>query len=601
MTIFNVITLLGGLALFLYGMEVMGDGLKNMSGDALKNVLGKLTQKPLMGLITGMLVTAVIQSSTATIVLTVGLISAGILNLKQSASIVMGANIGTTITAQIIRLMDVDSGGNMVLEFFKPSTLAPLAAIFGILLIMFIKRGNSKTTGGIFMGFGVLFTGLMAMTGAVDPLSESPAFANMVAQFSSSPMLGLGIGLVFTVIVQSSSAMVGIVQTLASTGLITFNSMFPIIMGINIGTCVTTALVCSIGSSKDAKRTGIVHILFNLIGTVLFMAALTILRNRGVWPNLWDKIVSSGNIADFQTVFNLVTAVLLVPFTSLLVKASMMIVKPDEKQVQADERFKPLESLDPKLYVSPAMALETANEAIGTMGSIARDNLFDSIVQLTEFDEQRSVGLFATEDRLDIFADVADNFLIGLSAHTQTWEDNRQVNALMQAMSGFERIGDYATNLDEMAQKLLSQGLSFSPKARAELETLCDAIMEITDYAIHSFRDNDSKLAKKIEPLEEVIDDMVAALRDRHIDRLKAGTCTIGAGLVFLDTLTYLERVADQCSSCAILILSQENEEILKNHQEYLRMLHQGTDANYNADYAVYRERYMDRLMALEV
>jgi len=334
---------------------------------------------------------------------------------------------------------------------------------------------------------------------------------------------------------------------------------------------------------------------------VLFMAALTILRNRGVWPDLWNKIVTSGNIADFQTVFNLVTAVLLVPFTSLLVKASLLIVKPDEKQAQADERFKPLESLDPKLYVSPAMALETANEAIGTMGAIARDNLFDSITQLTEFDEQRSVGLFSTEDRLDVFADVADNFLIGLSAHTQTWEDNRQVNALMQAMSGFERIGDYATNLDEMAQKLIAQGLSFSPKARAELDTLCDAIMEITDYAIHAFRDNDSKVAKKIEPLEEVIDDMVAALRDRHIDRLKAGTCTIGAGLVFLDTLTYLERVADQCSSCAILILSQENEEILKNHQEYLRMLHQGTDANYNADYKVYRERYMDRLMALEV
>ena len=597
MSIFSVITLLGGLALFLYGMEVMSDGLKNSSGDALKKALGRLTQNPLMGMITGMLVTAVIQSSTATIVLTVGLIAAGILNLKQSVSIVLGANIGTTITAQIIRLMDLNSNGNVLIELFKPTTLAPLAAIVGIILIMFIKRGNSKTLGEIFLGFGILFTGLISMTNTVAPLSQSPEFATMLSTFSNTPFLGLLTGLVLTIIVQSSSAMVGIVQTLASTGLVTFNCMFPIIMGINLGTCVTTALVCSIGSSKDAKRTGIVHILFNTIGTILFMIALSILRARGAFPAMWDSVVSSGDIANFQTIFNLITAIILLPFTGLLMKLSILIVRPDKKKQEDDARFAPFETLDEKLFISPSIALESAAEAIGAMVSIARDNLFDSIVQLTEFDAQRSEELFATEDRLDAFADAADNFLVGLSGHTQSTEDNRMINALMQTMSGFERIGDYATNIDEMAQKLRRDALSFSPRARDELDALCDAIMHITDEAIHAFRTNDTKRAKKIEPLEEVIDDMVALLRDRHIDRLKDGTCTIGAGLIFLETLTYLERVADQCSSCAILILSQQNAEILKNHQAYLRLLHEGTDAAYNADYETYRIQYMQPLL----
>ena len=597
MSIFSVITLLGGLALFLYGMEVMGDGLKNSSGEALKNALGKLTQNPVMGLITGMLVTAVIQSSTATIVLTVGLIGAGILDLKQSVSIVLGANIGTTVTAQIIRLMDIDSTGGSFVDLFKPTTLAPLAAIIGIVLIMFVKRDNSKTIGEIFLGFGVLFTGLITMTGAVEPLSQSPEFASLVATFSKTPFLGLAIGLVLTIVVQSSSAMVGIVQTLASTGLITFNCMFPIIMGINLGTCVTTAIVCSIGTSKDAKRTGVVHILFNTIGTILFMIALSLLRRYGALPGMWDSVVSSGNIADFQTIFNLATAIVLLPFTGVLMKLSMLIVRPDKKREEKNKRFAALDTLDEKLYISPSIALETAVEAIGAMGTIARDNLFDGIVQLTEYDGERSEDLLATEDRLDRFADTADNFLVGLSGHTQTQEDNRMINSLMQTMSGFERIGDYATNLDEMAQKLKKDSLSFSSSARSELDTLCDAIMAITDIAIQAFRTNDTVLAKKIEPLEEVIDDMVALLHDRHIDRLKAGTCTIGAGLIFLESLTYLERVADQCSSCAILILSQENVEILKNHQAYLRLLHEGTDAGYNADYTAYRTRYMQPLL----
>ncbi|MBR6501791.1 MAG: Na/Pi cotransporter family protein, partial [Firmicutes bacterium] len=292
-----LIRLLGGLAMFLYGMEIMGDGLKQSSGDALKNFLGKLTQNTVLGVLTGALVTAIIQSSTATIVLTVGLIGAGILNLRQAVSIVMGANIGTTVTAQIIRLMDIEAGGNSILVFFKPDTLAPVALIIGIIFIMFIKKEATKNTGMIAMGFGVLFTGLMSMTAAVDPLAESPVFVDVIQRFSNMPMLGIIIGLVTTVIVQSSSAMVGILQALSSTGVITFELVYPMIMGINLGTCVTTAMVCSIGSSKDAKRTGAVHIIFNCIGTVLFMIAMTALRAMGYFPGLWESVSNSGDIA----------------------------------------------------------------------------------------------------------------------------------------------------------------------------------------------------------------------------------------------------------------------------------------------------------------
>ena len=287
MDIFSVISLLGGLAMFLYGMEVMGDGLKNASGSALKKVLGKATQNIVLGVITGMLVTAVIQSSTATIVLTVGLISAGILNLKQAVSIVMGANIGTTVTAQIIRLMDIDSSGNVILQFFKPETLAPVALIIGILLIMFIKLPNSKTTGEIFVGFGILFAGLLNMTAAVEPLSESPEFIDLMQRFGDKPFLALMVGLVLTVIIQSSSAMVGMIQALSVTGAMTFNLIYPMIMGINLGTCVTTALVCSIGSSKDAKRVGVVHIAFNVLGTILFMIVMELIKGFGGFPDLW--------------------------------------------------------------------------------------------------------------------------------------------------------------------------------------------------------------------------------------------------------------------------------------------------------------------------
>lgn len=595
MTIFTVITLLGGLAMFLYGMEIMGEGLKNASGTALKRVLEKVTANAFMGVLTGTLVTAVIQSSTATIVITVGLITAGVLNLKQAVCIVLGANIGTTVTAQIIRLMDIDSSGNAVLEFFKPSTLAPIALVIGIILIMFVKKKNSKPLGEIFMGFGILFTGLMSMTSSVEPLSESEAFINILGGFTEMPFVGIITGLVLTMIVQSSSAMVGMLQALSVTGAMTMNLVYPIIMGINLGTCVTTAMVCSIGSSKDAKRTGVAHIVFNVIGTFLFMIAMTILKACGVFPDLWGKVASSGDIANFQTIFNLVTAVVLLPFTNLLVKITYLVIKPDEKEKKQanDDYSQALNALDEKLYVVPQIAMSEAKTVIGIMGTIARRNFSDSIAQLNNFSEETSVGIDTREEKLDNFTDTVENFLVSLSKTALTEEQNEIINIMIQASTDFERIGDYATNINEFAQKIKNEELTFSPVAKRELSAILAAVDDIIEMTVKAFNDDDIELAKRVEPLEEVIDDMVQYLRDSHINRLKSGECKVTAGIIFIETLTYLERASDQCSSIAMLIISQVDAKIRKNHHEYIEELHKETDSAYVAEIRRRREQYL--------
>lgn len=592
-----MIKLLGGLAMFLYGMEIMGDGLKQGSGTALKNVLGKLTNNIVLGLITGTLVTAVIQSSTATIVLTVGLIGAGILNLRQAVSIVLGANIGTTVTAQIIRLMDIDSSGGSILVFFKPDTLAPIALIIGIILVMFIKKEASKNVGLIAMGFGILFMGLIAMTDAVEPLSESPAFANILAYFSDMPLLGILTGLVLTVIVQSSSAMVGILQALSSTGVMTFNLVYPIIMGINLGTCVTTALVCSIGSSKDAKRTGVVHIVFNTIGTIIFMIVMEILRNVGFMPELWDGIVDSGIIANFQTIFNLITALVLLPFTNVLVKIACKIVK-DEEEVEAV--YPELTALDKKLFNVPAVAFYEVTKVAATMAQMAKDNLSRSLEQFKKYDANRTDEILAAEDRLDRFTDRADNYLIELSGHIDSESDNRQRNILMQCIRDIERIGDYATNFDEMAKKLSDSEATFSKGAWQEIHILNDAVQEILRLTIDAISEGNEYVIRRIEPLEEVIDDMVLLLKERHTARLCAGTCSIDSGLIFMDILTYFERTADQCSSIAMFLLGIKNEDIIKNHHLYLEELHSSADQSYLAEQENRRAQYLVPLENVE-
>lgn len=595
--ILTAIKLLGGLAMFLYGMEIMGDGLKQGSGTALKNVLGKLTHNAFLGLLTGTLVTAVIQSSTATIVLTVGLIGAGILNLRQAVSIVLGANIGTTVTAQIIRLMDIDSSGGSILTFFKPDTLAPVALIIGIILVMFVKKEASKNVGLIALGFGILFTGLMGMTDAVEPLSESDAFVNILSYFSDMPLLGIITGLVLTVIVQSSSAMVGILQALSSTGVMTFELVYPIIMGINLGTCVTTALVCSIGSSKDAKRTGIVHIVFNTIGTILFMIVMSLIRNAGGFTSLWESVVDSGVIANFQTLFNLITAIVLLPFTGILVKIACKIVKEEEVK---EEIYPEIAALDKKLMISPAVALGEVAKVSATMATVAKDNISRSLKQFVKFDASRSEDINKQEDRLDRFTDAADNYLIELSANIENEGDNRQRNMLMQCIRDIERIGDYATNFDEMAKKMHDSELTFSATAQQEMSILNDAVQEILRLTVVSIENDSEYDARRIEPLEEVIDDMVLLLKNRHTARLCKGICSIDSGLIFMDMLTYLERTADQCSNIAMLMLGKNNEEIMKNHHLYLQELHASDDQSYLAEQENRRVQYLVALENIE-
>ena len=596
-TILTAIKLLGGLAMFLYGMEIMGDGLKQGSGAALKTFLGKLTQNAFLGVLTGTIVTAIIQSSTATIVLTVGLIGAGILNLRQAVSIVMGANIGTTVTAQIIRLMDIDDGGGSILTFFKPTTLAPIALVIGIVLYMFVGKSGSKNIGMICLGFGVLFMGLNGMTDAVKPLAESQLFVDVITYIGDMPLLSIMVGLVFTVIIQSSSAMVGILQALSATGVMTFNLVYPMIMGINLGTCVTTAMVCSIGTGKDAKRTGMVHIVFNTIGTVLFMIAMTLLREGGAFAGLWESYVNSGTIANFQTLFNLVTAIVLLPFTGLLVKIACKFVKDDPVK---EDKYPELSALDKKLMISPSVALDQAGRSLAAMARAARDNVQLSLAQFKHYDSDRAEEIAGCELQLDKFADDSDNFLIELFQHVETERDNRQLNMVMQCVPAMERVGDYATNFDEMALKLHESGLKFSESAHHELDLLGGAVVEILSLTQNALENDNEAIARRIEPLEEVIDDMVLLLKDRHAARLRQGICSVDVGLVFMDALTHLERAADQCSSIAMLMLGRHNEEIMKNHHRYLQELHEGGDRSYMEELQRRRVQYMEPLQAIQ-
>lgn len=591
-----IISMLGGLAMFLYGIEVMGDGLKNSSGEALKRVLAKLTGNVVTGVLTGALVTAVIQSSTATIVLAVALIGAGVLTLKQAVSIVMGANIGTTMTAWITTLAFVDNGGeNWLLWLFDTDTLAPIALLIGIVLIMFVKSKKAKTVGDIAIGFGILFVGLMNMTGAVKGFAENPAFMELLAGLADAPVLGILAGLVITVIVQSSSATVAMLQSLAVTGALNFSGVYPIVMGINIGTTLVTAFYCFLGGEdRDSKRTGVVHVAFNCIGTVVFMIILSVMQKFNVFGSaFWNMQVNSTIIAIFQTVFNLFTAVLLIPFTNQLVKMSTVLIKDVPVKVHNHPE---LYTLSENLYISPALAVVEATKAVASMGHIAKENFRRCCDVLMEYDESNFQLIDTDEDNLDRFADRSDRFLIGLSKVVETAADDNQVDMLLQVVPSFERVGDYGTNMVELSKRLRDEKTSFSDNAKNELALLCSAVHEILDITVDAFESNDNQKARLIEPLEETIDDMVLLLRDRHTKRLKNGSCSIASGLVFMEALTHLERAADHCSSIGVMMLARDNDAILHNHHKYLHEVHTGTDAGYRAESDRRRAQYIEPL-----
>ena len=598
MTIFNIITLFGGLALFLYGMRLMGDGLKKGSSDAFKSAMEKVTNNPLVGFLLGLGVTAVIQSSTATIVLTSGLVGAGILSLHQSIGVILGANVGTTVTGQIIRLLDVNASDTSLLNFFKPSTLAPLASIIGILFIMAVKGRKSDTVGSITMGFGILFTGLLSMTAAVSPLSESETFANMFFQLSDKPVLGFLLGAGVAFLLQSSSATIGILQAISTTGALTFSSVYAIIIGVNIGDCVTTAIVCSIGSEADAKRTGVIHILFNIAGSVLVILGLMVLRGFGVLDPLWGKVLTSGGIANVHTVFRLVSAIVLLPVCSRFEKLSRKLVKDD---VQIGENVDhELSLLDEKFFTSPAIALSGAGEAITTMARLARSGVMNAMNVLEKFDRHTVDIICENEEHIDKLADHVDNYLIRLSPHVPTGHSNDLLNYYIQCFGEFERIGDHAVNLTENAQEFIERNASLSPVARQELAVLTEALGEILDYTYSAFGATDYDAARKIEPVEEVVDDLVATLRSNHIHRVRDGQCTVYAGLTFLDILVNVERIADQCSNVGVFTLSMSDKHIMNNHHDYIHELHQGKDPVFNRAYQETHDKYFGELKRIK-
>ena len=598
MTIFNIITLFGGLALFLYGMRLMGDGLKKGSSDAFKSAMEKVTNNPLVGFLLGLGVTAVIQSSTATIVLTSGLVGAGILSLHQSIGVILGANVGTTVTGQIIRLLDVNASDTSLLNFFKPSTLAPLASIIGILFIMAVKGRKSDTVGSITMGFGILFTGLLSMTAAVSPLSESETFANMFFQLSDKPVLGFLLGAGVAFLLQSSSATIGILQAISTTGALTFSAVYAIIIGVNIGDCVTTAIVCSIGSEADAKRTGVIHILFNITGSILVILGLMALRGFGVLDPVWDKVLTSGGIANVHTVFRLVSAVVLLPVCSRFEKLSRKLVKDD---VQIGENVDhELSLLDEKFFTSPAIALSGAGEAITTMARLARSGVMNAMNVLEKFDRHTVDIIRENEDHIDKLADHVDNYLIRLSPHVPTGHSNDLLNYYIQCFGEFERIGDHAVNLTENAQEFIERNASLSPVARQELAVLTEALGEILDYTYSAFGATDYDAARKIEPVEEVVDDLVATLRSNHIHRVRDGQCTVYAGLTFLDILVNVERIADQCSNVGVFTLSMSDKHIMNNHHDYIHELHQGKDPVFNRAYQETHDKYFGELKRIK-
>lgn len=594
MTIFNVISLFGGLSMFLYGMRLMGDGLKHSSADTLKRAMEKVTNNPAMGFLLGLAVTSVIQSSTATIVLTAGLVGAGIITLHQSLGIILGANVGTTVTGQIIRLLDVNASAASWLNLFKPSTLAPLAAIIGILLIMVFRFRSSDNLGEIAMGFGILFTGLLSMTSAVTPLSQSAAFAELFISFSKNPILGFLAGTAVAFTIQSSSATIGILQALSTTGALTFGSVYAIIIGVNIGDCVTTAIVCSIGAKADAKRTGLVHVIFNIFALVLVVIGVALFRSMGWLDGIWNESISSGGIANAHTLFRLVCAVLLLPLVGTFEKIACRVVKDDKTlgtSVDAE-----MAQLDEKLFSSPALAMSSASHVIAAMAKLASTDVSGAIGCLNNYDRETVEAIAENENRLDALTDKLDVYLLHLAPHTPQGDLYDTLSYYTQCFSELERIGDHGENLAELAAELQESSSDFSVAARQELMILGDAVMETLSYACKAVTTLDMEAARSIEPIEEVVDDLVATLRKNHIQRLHRGICTTESGMHFLEALTNLERVADQCSNIGLFTLSLRDARVMNSLHDYARYLHSGQDTFFNEAYQANREKYFSQL-----
>ena len=584
MSIADVVAMLGAIATFLFGMSTMTDGLVTLSSGRLENVLERLTSNVFKGVLLGAVVTGLIQSSAATTVMCVGFVNAGIMKLSQTVGIIMGANIGTTVTAQLLSLGDISSD-NLLLTLLKPAFLGPILAAVGILFYMFIKGGRKRTIGQIVLGLGLLFIGMKTMENAVAPLQAMPEFQSLFVAFSN-PVLGVMVGALVTALIQSSSASVGILQAVSTTGIVSFNIAMPLIMGQNIGTCIT-ALLSAIGASKNAKRTAALHLSFNIIGTIVFMALLYGGNALFHFP-FWENVMDRGSIANLHLGFNLGCTVLLLPFHKQLVRLVEHLVPGD-----TDERE--LSVLDDRFLASPSLALEKAHDAVVQMGDFARDNLKLSVELIKRFDAKKLERLNETETALDKLEGLLDNYLVKLTDRALTSEESMKVSELLHTLSDFERIGDYAVNVSESAVILHERGIAFSVQAQAELDGLTDAVIETMDKTMACYETRQRYLAIQVEPLEEVVDLIADDLKNRHVERLKDGECTIELGTQFLELLINLERISDHCSNVALRIVRQtaSKDDIVRiDSHAYMRELHHGSDREFDQLFQQYRDKY---------
>ena len=583
MDIWKVLELIGGLCLFLFGMSVMGDGLERAAGKGLKNLLAKLTNSKIKGFLTGLGITAVIQSSSATTVMVVGFVNSGVMTLKQSIGVIMGANVGTTVTAWILSLGDIGEGATFALKLLKPSSFTPILALIGTGLMMFSKSNRKKDVGTILLGFATLMFGMDAMSGAVKGLSSVPEFQQLFIKFSF-PLLGVLVGAVLTGIIQSSSASVGILQALSATGAVTYGAAIPIIMGQNIGTTVT-ALISSVGANKNAKRAAIVHFLFNVIGMAVWLTAFWVIKEVVNIPILSEPAGFLG-IAVCHTAFKILCVALLMPMSSLLEKLACKIVRgDDENKTELDER----------LLATPAIALEQCSQLTRKMASEAVEGFRLSMQLIDNYDPEIANKVRALEDDNDHYEDVLGTYLAKLGRYHVSDQDSLQISKLLKLIGDFERISDHSVNVLESAEELKEKGIELTDAAKKELATICAAVEEILILSERSFIDNDFSAAYDVEPLEEIIDRLKRKLRDSHIERLRGGDCTVEAGFIWSDLLTNLERVSDHCSNVAVCIIdAAENNMDVHASLKGIKQDNELYDSKVNA----YFEKYVRSLEA---
>lgn len=578
--IFNIISLVGGLALFLFGMNLMGDYLEKASGGRLKSILENLTSSPIKGLLLGVGVTAIIQSSSATTVMVVGFVNSGIMKLSQSIGIIIGANVGTTVTSWILSLSDLKESNSAILQFFQPTSLAAILSLIGIVLYMFTKSRKKRDAGGILLGFGVLMTGMEAMSAAVEPLGNMPEFRNILLLFTN-PILGILTGTLLTAVIQSSSASVGILQALSATGGITYASAIPIILGQNIGTCIT-AVISAIGTNKNAKRAATVHLVYNLLGVAAFLIVYYAVRLTIGLPFLNDT-VSAVNIATIHTVFNIFEVIVLFPFCKQLEKIACLIIRDNGKD-------KKPELLDERLMATPSVAIAQAKKLTDHMADSAYQSISSAISLIDNYDSHVAQSIIDIEEEVDYYEDKLGTYLVKISRENLTVEDSHEISNLLHTIGDFERMTDHAVNIYEVAREISEKKITFSEDAMAEIHAMSAALREILEMTAKAFTDEDLELAKCVEPLEQVIDSLKKKMKSRHIARLQKGECTIETGFVFSDLITNYERVADHCSNIAVCLIQVANDSF--DTHEYLSHVKTDGENDFTSRYEAFKAKY---------